>query len=191
MLDRGWPSIESDGARATAERRDRSAVWGWVLLASSVLNLIAFATSSMGALASRGAPGISSLPVVAFLITVATGIGFVSGWRWSWYTGLLIAIGGLAFGFWYLQQVRGPGASEIRPTLGVIWLGPSLVLLLCLLFPSAIRWMRGGEQPWRWPMPPPGTPASMPPPPADAAVPKRPSLILPWRSSSWRGPLPA
>ena len=154
-------------------------IWGWVLLASSVLNLIAFATSSMGTLASGGAPGISSLPVVAFLITVATGIGFVSGWRWSWYTGLLIAIGGLAFGVWYLQQVRGPGASEIRPALGVIWLGPSLVLLLCLLFPSAIRWMRGGEQPWRWPMPPPGTPATMPPPPADAAAPKRPSLILP------------
>ena len=118
--------------------------------------------------------------MVAFLVTVATGIGFVSGWRWSWYTGLLIAVGGLAFGVWYLQQVRGPGASEIRPALGVIWLGPSLVLLLCLLFPSAIRWMRGGEQPWRWPMPPPGTPAAtMPPPPADAAAPKRPSLILP------------
>ncbi|HYJ61206.1 MAG TPA: hypothetical protein VE032_07060, partial [Actinomycetota bacterium] len=155
-------------------------IWGWVLLASSVLNLIAFATSSMGTLTSGGAPGISSLAVVAFLVTVATGIGFVSGWRWSWYTGVLIAVGGLAFGVWYLQQVRGPGASQIRPALGVIWLGPSLVLLLCLLFPSAIRWMRGGEQPWRWPMPPPSTPAAtMPPPPADAAAPKRPSLILP------------
>ena len=58
-------------------------IWGWVLLASSVLNLIAFATSSMGTLTSGGAPGISSLAVVAFLVTVATGIGFVSGWRWS------------------------------------------------------------------------------------------------------------
>ena len=154
--------------------------WGWVLLVSSVLNVIVFSTSMMSGLASGQARGIAAPAVVAFLVTVATGIGFVSGWRWSWYSGLLIAVGGLAFGVWYLQQVRGPGASEIRPALGVIWLGPSFLLLLCLLFPSSIRWMRGGEQPWRWPMPPPGTPAAtMPPPPLGTAAPARPSLILP------------
>jgi hypothetical protein len=165
----------------TPPRAPRSIrIWGWVLLASSILNLVAFGTSSMGTLASGGAPGIRAPLVVAFLVTVATGIGFVSGWRWSWYSGLLVAVGGLAFGVWYLQQVRGAGASEIRPALGVIWLGPSLLLLSCLLFPSSIRWMRGGEQPWRWPMPPPGTPAaSMPPPLVDPAVPARPSLVLP------------
>lgn len=154
--------------------------WGWVLLASSVLNVVVFSTSMMGGLASGQPRSIAGPAVVGFLVTVATGIGFVSGWRWSWYSGLLLAVGGLALGVWYLQQVRGPGAAEIRPALGVIWLGPSLLLLLCLLFPASIRWMRGGEQPWRWPMPPPGpSAATMSPPRPDVAAPARPSLILP------------
>lgn len=177
---RWWPSIhgvmEPPPPRAPRSIR----VWGWVLLASSVLNVIVFSTSMMGGLASGQPGGIAGPAVVAFLVTVATGIGFVSGWRWSWYSGLLIAVGGLALGVWYLLKVRGPGAAAIRPALGVIWLGPSLLLLLCLLFPASIRWMRGGEQPWRWPMPPPGTPAAtIPPPPLDVTVPTRPSLILP------------
>jgi hypothetical protein len=155
-------------------------VWGWVLLASSVLNLIAFSTSMMGSLASGQGRSLSAPALVAFLVTVATGIGFVSGWRWSWFSGLVIAVGGLAFGVWYLAQVRGPGAPQVRPVLGVIWLGPSLLLLLCLLFPSSIRWMRGGEQPWRWPMPPPGAAIPPPPVPVEGAPPSRPSLLLPF-----------
>jgi hypothetical protein len=176
---RRWPSIEPmEPAPPRAPLSIR--VWGWVLLVSAVLNLIGFFTSTLGTLASGHAPGLSATLMVAFLVSLATGIGFVSGWRWSWYSGLMVAVGGLVFGTWYLAQIPGPGASEIRPALGVIWLGPSLLLLLCLLFPASIRWMRGGEQPWRWPMPPPGASAATPPPhPLAEVAPARPSLILP------------
>jgi hypothetical protein len=130
-------------------------VWGWLLLASSALSLLSFSCGMVGTLATRQGGGISAGAAVLFLAGLATGIGFVTGGSWSWYLGLLLAIGGVASGAWYLAQVEGPGAAEAWIALGLLWLGPPLLLLLCLFLPASLRWRRGAGVPVTWPAPPP------------------------------------
>jgi hypothetical protein len=162
-------------------------VWGWIFIASAVLSLASFSFGMLGAMAG-GRGGLPTGLGVGFLLTLATGIGFVTGGRWSWFLGFLLAGVGLVAGVWYLGQVEGEGAAQARALLAVIWLGPNLLLLLCLFLPASLRWMRGDPVPASWatpmlPVPPggtlpttgpataPGGPLALPAPPRSRSVP--------------------
>jgi hypothetical protein len=141
-------------------------VFGWVIIALSMLSLLFF---TLGMLASLGST--SGVPpaagAIGYLLSIATGIGFVTGWRWSWLTGLVLAVAGVAFGVWVVSQI---GATlQTRAGFAVLWIGPPLLLLLCLLLPASLRWAIGA--------PPAGATVSAIRPPE--VVPPRRRLLVP------------
>ena len=143
-------------------------VWGWVILASSVLSLISFSLGLLSTLASSS----SSSPRLAigaavYLTSIATGIGFVVGWRVTWFSGLVLAVAGVVFGASML--VRIGGTLETRAAYGLLWVGPSLLLLVCLLMPASIRWAIGA--------PPASLDVRPTAPPPPAPVPPRRALL--------------
>ena len=144
-------------------------VWGWVIIASSVLSLISFSLRMLSSAGSSSSTPPAAVGVVVSLVTIATGIGFVTGMRWSWFTGFVLAVGGLVFGGWYLLDVEG-GTLQTRSVLAVLWLGPPLLLLACLAMPSSVRWALGAPPAW-------AMASSIPPPPVDTT--RRRSVLLP------------
>jgi hypothetical protein len=117
-------------------------VWGWVLLAVSFLSLISFSIGMLSTLASSpsSSPRLA-IGAVVYLTSIATGIGFVVGWRVTWFTGLVLAVAGVVYGASLLARIGG--TLETRAAFGLLWVGPSLLLLVCLLLPASIRWAIG------------------------------------------------
>jgi hypothetical protein len=138
--------------------------WGWVFLVSSVLILVSFAFGLFWTMASGSRTELSILGGSGLLLSIATGVGFVAGWRPSWFLGVLLGISGLASGLWFLSQVEGNATAAFWTLLILLWLGPSLLLLLCLFLPAGVRWMMGAPATWSTSPPPPPSPAGTPQP---------------------------
>ena len=141
-------------------------VWGWVILALSMLGLLSFMLGQLVSLGSTpGPPRVAG--AVAYLVAIATGIGFTVGWRWSWFTGLVLAVAGVAYGVWVVSQVGG--TLQTKAGFAVLWAGPPLLLLICLLLPASLRWVTGTAPAW--------VTAPIPPPPPVATGPRRRLLV--------------
>jgi hypothetical protein len=138
-----------------------------VILALSILSLISFTFGLLSSLGSTPGPPPAA-GAVAYLVTIATGIGFVVGWRWSWFAGFVLAVAGVVFGVWVVSQIGG--TLQTRSGFAVLWVGPPLLLLVCLLLPASLRWVTGTRPAWV-------SGVSIPPPPEVAA--RRRSLLLP------------
>ena len=143
-------------------------VFGWTILAFSFLGLISFSLGMLSSLGSSSAAPPAAAGVIGSLVTIATGIGFVAGWRWSWFAGLVLAVAGVTFGIWVISQFGG--TLQTRAGFAVLWVGPPLLLLVCLLLPASVRWATGAPPSW--------ASASPIPPSPQVAAPRR-SLLLP------------
>jgi len=143
-------------------------VWGWVILAFSILSLISFTLGLLSSFGSSPAPPAAAGAVI-YLVTIATGIGFVAGWRVTWFSGLMLAVAGIAYGGWVVLQLST--TLQTRAAFAVLWVGPPLLLLTCLLLPASVRWAIGAPPPW--------AAASSIHPPTTSTTPPRRSLLLP------------
>lgn len=116
-----------------------------MILAFSILSLVSFTLGLLSSFGSSPAPPAAAGAVI-YLLTIATGIGFVAGWRVSWFSGLVLAVAGVAFGGLVVSDLSG--TLQTRAAFAMLWVGPPLLLLVCLLLPASVRWAIGAPPPW-------------------------------------------
>jgi hypothetical protein len=119
--------------------------WGWVLLAFSLLNMVTFAFGTLARFASSKGEVLPVVDAIVFLGMVATGIGFMNGWRWTWFLGLMLGVAAVTYGGWVLFDMQRDGADISLPGLPVdlilFLIAPGILLLLSLFSPATLRWM--------------------------------------------------
>jgi hypothetical protein len=119
-------------------------MWGWVLLIFSLMNMVTFAFGTLASFASSEAEVLPVLDAIVFLGMVATGIGFMNGWRSTWFLGLMLGVAAVTYGGWVLFDMQRNGGIAL-PGLPVglilFLIAPGLLLLLSLFSPATLRWM--------------------------------------------------
>jgi hypothetical protein len=141
------PIVQRDAGSATMESMPRYLqVAGVALVAFGVLNRASYFLAPSGSNFSMSGADVA-FNIVGSTLCLFGGLGLLFRRRWGWSIGLLLAVVNLSLSVLALaapNDIAFPGGTPIAVILLMV---PGILLLVGLLSPRTLRWLRRRETP--------------------------------------------